>query len=593
MNSLQMIVRYWGRSKKDFIISTILQLISTVFTLFSPIFLGKLIGQLSESTISTVQPWDLWINFILIITMGILAYLFGRTGRIKSAEVSTRALYYLRQDIHDAIYKQSFSYFDKHETGQLVARATSDVDQTEFIFGFGLAVGLQALLMMLGTLFSSFLMEPRLAWIFLIIVPSSFIISIFIVRKMRPIYIETRQSFGDLTNTIRENIIGAQVVRMFNMQDKEANKFDLNNKKFFQASVQSVKYSSLFMPINYILISFMFIAILFIGGSLILNGTMNLNILITFQSYGGIIIFPLIFFGQILQMYVQADASLIRIREVLESTPDIKEDPNAIPISNMEGNVEFDNVSFGYTASSRVLNNISFKLPAGKKIAVIGTTGSGKSSIINLLPRFYDINEGSIKIDGIDIRKYKIDDLRRNIGIVSQDTFLFNKSIKDNIKFGKENASTEEIIESAKIADLHDFIETLPEKYETIVGERGTKLSGGQKQRLSIARAIILKPKILVFDDSTSSVDVETEYHIQQELEKLMKGTTTFIITQRISTIRNANQIVVLDKGRIVGLGSHEQLIENNVLYRQIYETLFHKQSEILKPINPSREVKN
>jgi len=225
-----------------------------------------------------------------------------------------------------------------------------------------------------------------------------------------------------------------------------------------------------------------------------------------------------------------------------------------------------------------VLKGISFQNPAGKKMAILGTTGSGKSTIINLLPRFYDILDGSIKIDGIDIRDYKIEDLRRNIGIVSQETFLFDKSIKDNIAFGRADASMEEIINVAMTANLHEFITSLPEGYNTIIGERGTRLSGGQKQRLSIARALIIKPKILIFDDSTSSVDVETEFKIQQALDMVMKGTTTFIITQRISTIRNADSILVLDKGRVVGLGTHESLINSNVLYKQIFETLNRKQ---------------
>jgi len=242
------------------------------------------------------------------------------------------------------------------------------------------------------------------------------------------------------------------------------------------------------------------------------------------------------------------------------------------------GEIKFKNVTFGYTSEHRVLKNITFEIPAGEKLAIIGTTGSGKSTIINLLPRFYEINEGMIQIDGVNIKNYLLKDLRKNIGIVSQETFLFNRSISENIAFGAENATQDEIELAAKTANLHDFIISLPDKYDTIVGERGTRLSGGQKQRLSIARALIVKPKILIFDDSTSSVDVETEFKIQNALERIMKGTTSLIITQRISTIRNANLILVLDKGRVVGLGTHEQLIDSNVLYKQIYETLFQKQ---------------
>ncbi len=320
---------------------------------------------------------------------------------------------------------------------------------------------------------------------------------------------------------------------------------------------------------------------LLVGGIWVIEGVMDLATLITLQSFIATLGFPLVMLGQIMLMYVQADAALTRVRDVLESTPEVKDLPDATPIEHMKGDVEFENVSFGYTSDHRILKNVSFNIAAGKKLAILGTTGSGKSTIINLIPRFYEVSDGVIKIDQEDIRKYRLQDLRKNVGIVSQETFLFNKSIADNISYGKENATMEEIIEAAKIANLHDFIISLPKEYDTIVGERGTRLSGGQKQRLSIARALIIKPKILIFDDSTSSVDVETEFEIQKGLEKITKGTTTFIITQRISTIRNADKILVLDKGRVIGFGVHDDLIKTNVLYRQIYETLYYKQKSL------------
>jgi ATP-binding cassette subfamily B protein len=332
------------------------------------------------------------------------------------------------------------------------------------------------------------------------------------------------------------------------------------------------------MPLVYVVIGFMSILTFFLGGIWYIEGKMMLNVIITLISYIASLGFPLVMLGQIMLTYVQADAALTRVREVLDSAPEIEDLPDAIPIKSMNGEIIFENVSFGYTSEHRILKDISFKIPGGKKLAILGTTGSGKSTIINLIPRFYEINEGTIKIDGVDIQKYVLKDLRKNIGIVSQETYLFNKSIADNIAYGKEDAQYEEIVEAAKIAELHDFIVSLPKEYDSIVGERGTRLSGGQKQRLSIARALILKPKILIFDDSTSSVDVETEFKIQEALMKIMRETTTIIITQRISTIRNADLILILDRGRVVGLGNHDDLIESNVLYKQIFETLYQKQ---------------
>ncbi|MFX1477440.1 MAG: ABC transporter ATP-binding protein [Promethearchaeota archaeon] len=578
MNSLQMIIKYWLKSRGIFVKAFILQIISTIAQLIIPIFIGRLVGRLNLNSPNPMSITELFFYFIMIVGLGLMAFLIFRYSRILGARVSTNALYFVRKDIHNAINRQSFAYFDQMEAGNLVARATSDVEQTDMIFGFGLAVGVQGVIQLFGVLFAVLILGTQMIWIFAILIPSSLIISLIITKKLRPIYLESREAFGELTNTIRENIVGGQVVRMFSMQDKEFQKFDGNNKRFYKASVRSVKINSLYMPINFILIGLMTILTLSVGGNLVIQGKMPLSTLITFQSYIGMTTFPLVILGQIMITYVQADAALRRIREVIESSPEILEKPNPISAKNLKGEVEFENVSFGYTQSNRVLKNLTFKVPSGKKIAIIGTTGSGKSTIINLIPRFYDVSDGSIKIDSVDVRDYNITELRHNIAIVSQDTFLFDKTIKENITYGKADATMEEVIEAAKSANIHEFILELPKGYQSMVGERGTRLSGGQKQRLSIARAIILKPKILVFDDSTSSVDVETEYKIQNALERIMKNTTTFIITQRISSIRNANEILVLDKGRIVGYGTHENLIEKNVLYRQIYETLYRKQ---------------
>ncbi len=573
-----MIFKYWTKSKKNFLIALLFQILTTFFALITPFFLGQLVGSLDPNSKTPATTLSLWTYFFLIIIFALLTFVTSRIGRLKGAMVATAATYILRSDINNAIHRQSFSYFDKTETGQLVARATSDVEETTMIFGMGLVLGVQGLIQLTGVIIAAFLLSKELAWIYVIAIPISLIASVILAKKMKPIYLERRESFGEITNTMQENIVGAEVVRIFSTQEKERKKFVAHNTRFYNASVSSVKYNSLFMPINVLLIGSMIVLTLYIGGNLVLQGDLDLATLIAFQSYVGLTMFPLFMLGNIMLMYIQANAALTRVREVLEATPDVKDVRGAIPINQLNGDVEFEDVSFGYTHEHRVLKDVSFKVPAGDKLAILGTTGSGKSTIINLLPRFYEINGGIIKIDGIDNKKYLLKDLRKNIGIVSQESFIFNKSIKDNISFGKDDATEDEIIEAAKIANLHDFIITLSKGYDTIVGERGTRLSGGQKQRLSIARALITKPKILIFDDSTSSVDVETEYKIQQALEKIMSGTTTFIITQRISTIRDADQILLLDKGRVVGLGTHDKLINSNVLYKQIYQTLFQKQ---------------
>jgi ATP-binding cassette subfamily B protein len=583
MTSARMIIKYWLRSKRFFILEFAFLLLSTTCYTITPVFIGRMVGVLDPNLPVSVNITAILFNFLMVILLASLRYIFNRTARLNGAEVSSRAVYYLRADISNAIYRQTFSYFDKVETGQLISRATSDIEETQQIFGMGLTLGLQSILQISGIIVGFFLFSYDLFFILILAIFFSLLLSYFIAKKLKPIFLETRNSFGDLTTSIRENIVGAQVVRIFSTQEKELKKFKRNNERFYKASVNSVKYNSYYMPFIYVVIGAMTIFTLFIGGIRFIDGTINLDTIITLLSYIAALGFPLMALGQIMLAYIQADAALTRVRDILDSSPDIKDLPNAIQISDMKGDIKFDNVSFGYTSDHRILKNISFSIPAGKKLAILGTTGSGKSTIINLIPRFYEISEGTIKIDQEDIKNYKIKDLRKYIGIVSQETFLFNKSIAENIAYGKEEASKEEIINAAKIADLHDFIVQLPKGYDSIVGERGTRLSGGQKQRLSIARALLIKPKILILDDSTSSVDVETEYNIQQALIKIMKGITSIIITQRLSTIRGADKILVLDRGRVVGYGTHDQLITSNVLYKQIYETLFQKQKSKVK----------
>lgn len=578
MGSFRMIMSYWLRSKRDFTLQFTWMLISTIFYVITPIFIGRMVGSLNPNRTVAANAIELLIYFLLILFFALLRYVLNRAARLRGAEVSARAVYYLRSDISNAIYRQSFSYFDKTETGQLISRATSDIEETQMIFSMGLTLSLQSFLQIGGVILGFLIFSIEMTFVLIIVIFCSLGLSFYIAKKLRPIFLETRESFGDLTSTIRENIIGAQVVRMFSTQKKEQQKFIENNERFYNASVKSVKYNSIFIPVIIIVTGFMSVITLFFGGISVINGTMILDSLITLQSYVIAISFPLMMLGQIMLMYIQADAALIRVREVLDSTPDVQDLPDAVPGDSIMGDIEFENVSFGYTPDHRILKDVSFNVQAGKKLAILGTTGSGKSTIISLIPRFYDVNEGVIKIDKKDIQKYIIKDLRSNIGIVSQETFLFDKSIGENIAYGKESATEEEIIQAAKIANLHEFIISLPKGYKSLVGERGTRLSGGQKQRLTIARALIIKPKILIFDDSTSSVDVETEYKIQNALAEIMKDTTTIIITQRISTIRDADSILILDRGRVVGFGTHNELINKNVLYSQIYETLYQKQ---------------
>jgi ABC-type multidrug transport system fused ATPase/permease subunit len=348
--------------------------------------------------------------------------------------------------------------------------------------------------------------------------------------------------------------------------------------------MEAVKLRAIFSPIGSLIIGFSLALILWYGGIQIIKDQFSIDLLFVFISYVFMLVRPIIMLGFIWTGYQRMLAAADRVFEIIDAVPEVKDKPNAVSLPSIKGHVVFENVSFGYDKDKLVLQDINLEAKPGETVALLGPTGSGKSTIIRLIPRFYDVTSGRILIDGYDIRDVKIRDLRKHIGIVSQETFLFNMTVKENIAFGKPNASMDEIIRVAKIAQAHDFIMKLPKGYDTLVGERGVTLSGGQQQRIAIARALLMDPKILIMDDSTSSVDVDTEYEIQQALSALLKNRTAFIVTQRISTIRNADKIVVIDDGRIVEEGDHESLMAKKGMYYRLYQTLYEAQKEVLEP---------
>ncbi len=536
-----------------------------------------IVGSISAAIVPRLT--ELIINGFGILG-GLGAAILNGVGRYYSAIVGTQAVYFVRKDVYDSINRQSFSFFDSIETGQLIARATSDIEMTQQAFGMGITFMIQAFTSSLVILIAVQLTVPTMAWILYVTIGLYLLIVKYFSGKMGPLFYKSRISFGDLTTTIRENILGAQVVRIFNAQKKELFKFEQNNKKFKDYSVETIKYQTLLMNFSKIFLGILVLIILYIGGRQVIDGKLNIGTLIAFLTYATMVSMPLFMLNNVIMTFIQADASFKRVSEILQNLGETIEKPNAVVPDNIRGEIIFENVSFKYSETP-VLDNITFQVNPGEKIAILGTTGSGKSTLISLIPRYYDPTSGEIKLDGIDLREYQIKGLRMNIGVVSQEIFLFTNSIKDNIRFGKEDATDEEVIQAAKSANIHDFIMNLPDGYNTIIGERGVQLSGGQKQRLAIARALIVNPKILILDDSTSAVDVETERKIQEALSKLMENRTAFIITQRLSTIRNVDRIMILDRGHLVGFDTHKSLYESNALYRQMYETLFTKQKAI------------
>jgi ATP-binding cassette subfamily B protein len=398
--------------------------------------------------------------------------------------------------------------------------------------------------------------------------------------RVRPRYRLIQQEMAELTTTLQENISGVRVVRAFAQEERETEKFRQKNWKYLEENILTVRLWAFYFPLMQFITGLGSTLILWYGGRQVILGHLTIGQMLAFTALLGRLIGPVRMLGWLVNMYSQASAAAQRVFEILDTRSEVHDKPGAYELPPISGHVRFDNVSFAYDRTNYVLRDIDIDAKPGERIAVLGGTGSGKSTLINLLPRFYDSTDGVITVDDIDIRDVTLESLRRQIGMVLQETFLFSAPIRDNIAYGRVDATDEEIIAAAKVARIHDFIVSLPQGYDSLVGERGVGLSGGQKQRISIARALLLNPAILILDDSLSSVDTETEYLIQQALEVLMQDRTSFIIAQRLSTVKNADQIIILDDGRVVEQGDHETLLAAGGIYREIYNLQFRSQEE-------------
>jgi ABC-type multidrug transport system fused ATPase/permease subunit len=410
--------------------------------------------------------------------------------------------------------------------------------------------------------------------------------SVRIQLKSRKLWTGVQEQLGRVTTVLQENLTGVRVVKAFSREPYENQKFRNEAEELFSWNIRQNRIQAQSNPFYQAASMLAQVIVLWVGAIMITNGNLTAGELTAFLFYLTLMIMPMRMLGFIVQMFARAGASGERIFEILDAESAVKEKPDAVPLTDVKGDVEFNNVSFSYDAVSPVLRDVSFEAPAGKVIALLGPTGSGKTTIVNLLPRFYDVTGGSIEIDGKDIRDLTMGSLRANIGIIQQDVFLFSATVRDNIAYGAVNSTYEQIIEAAKIARIHDFIMSMPDGYDTWVGERGITLSGGQKQRISIARTLLLDPKILILDDSTSSVDTQTEFLIQQALAAVMKGRTTLVIAQRLRTVKDADQILVMRAGTIAERGTHDELIARDGLYREIYDLELRDQEEALRRVS-------
>ncbi len=503
----------------------------------------------------------------LTLVKGGLTFLQGRWVEIASQNVA----YDLRKAIHEKLSALSFSYHDRTETGQLLSRAVQDVERIRFLTGRALLRIAEGLTLLLGTAVMLTLMNPRLALLSLITTPLIVYWALRFGQRYRPLSLDIQQQLAVLTARLEQNLRGARVVKAFAQEEAEIGRFARENESWFDLSIQAARLRALTLPLLDLLANVSTIFIIWYGGRQVIDGHLTLGELVAFTTYLAQLVQPLRRLGFIVSAFAQAAAAGERIFEILDARSEVRDAPDAQPLPPVRGHVRFEAVSFAYFGRHQVLHQVSFEAEPGQVIALLGATGSGKSTIINLIPRFYDPTSGRVTIDGRDIRTVTLNSLRDQIGIVLQETTLFATSVRENIAFGRPDASQEEVVAAAQAAQAHAFISHMPQGYDTPVGERGTTLSGGQKQRVAIARALLKDPRILILDDATSSVDTETERQIQQALERLMQGRTSFVIAQRLSTVRLADQVLVLEKGRVAARGTHHELLRASGLYAEIY----------------------
>jgi ATP-binding cassette subfamily B protein len=509
---------------------------------------------------------------ILIVIFAVVRGAFSFIQSFMSEKTSQGVAFDFRNEIFSKIQRLSFSYHDQNQTGQLMIRATDDVEKLRLFIAQGLILAAQAFILLIATLLILFLTNWQLTLVILPILPLAMVVFLVFGALSQPLFMEIQERLSRLNTILQENMAGIRVVRAFAREPHEQERFDSATGDLFKQQIKVARVFSILFPVIFLIGQIGQAAILYFGGSFILNGTLTLGDYQSFSLYLIYIFFPLGQLGFIISLLAQASASASRIFEILDAKNEVSDAPNAIELPQIQGHVEFKNVTFRYFNSGEpVLQHVSFEAKPGETVALLGGTGSGKTTIINLIPRFYDVSEGEVLIDGHDIRSVTLDSLRSQIGIVLQETNLFSGTIRDNIAFGRPDATLDEVIDAAKAAAAHDFITSFPQGYDTPVGERGSTLSGGQKQRIAIARALLLNPRILILDDSTSAVDLKTEVAIQKALDRLMQGRTSFVIAQRISTVQNADHILVLDKGQVVASGTHDELMESSPIYAEIY----------------------
>jgi ABC-type multidrug transport system fused ATPase/permease subunit len=478
----------------------------------------------------------------------------------------------LRVRLYAYLQKMSLSFFERTSTGELMSRVTNDLSALEHFVTHGSALTAVDLIRLIGGSIILFVLDWRLAALVLIPVPILAVALRHYNTKIRPVYRSVRARLGDINAKLQDNLSGIRVIQAFAREEMERQRFTTESERYYQARVKGIRYWSVFFPAIRFLGAMGSVIVLGVGAVMVVKGEMTLGTLVAFLSYTTSFYEPINRLTEVDNIFQEAIAAGERFFEILDETTEVKDAPDANDLPAIKGKMVFDEVTFRYGTGDKVLHDITFEMAPGEMVALVGPSGAGKTSIANLICRFYDPNQGRITVDGHDLRRIKLSSLRQQVAVVLQDSFLFNNSVVENILYGKPDATREVLIQAAKAANAHDFIMQLPEGYDTEIGERGVKLSGGQKQRLALARAILADPRILILDEATSSVDAEAEFLIQQALERVLESRTSLVIAHRLSTVRNADKIIVLDQGRIVETGKHEGLLQRDGLYSQLYK---------------------
>lgn len=555
---------------------------AVLFSALLNLFVPQVIKDAIDNGLAARKASALFAAGGIILGIALVRGLAGFGQRFYGEWLTHRVAYDLRNHFYDSVQHLPFAFHDRSHTGDLMSRATSDISETERFVGIGMMDLIATILLLAGVIVAMLIESLPLALLGLIPVPVLVFAALRFGNTVRPMFKKIQEQMGVLSDIMQESMTGIRVVKAFAREPYELEKFDEGNDEWFDRRYTVIKTWANNWPLFTFLVASSIFLLLWFGGPRALTGEITVGSLFALISYVLMLNGPVQRLGFLVNLMATAGASASRVFEIIDTPNEVQDRPDAILLDDAKGEVVFENVGFAYREGLQILRDVTFYAKPGQRIALIGPTGSGKSTVTNLIPRFYEATEGRVLVDGHDVRDLQVKSLRQHIGIVLQDPFLFSQTIAENIAYGRSDASMDEIIAAAKAARVHDFTMSFPDGYETRVGERGVTLSGGQKQRIAIARALLTDPRILILDDSTSSVDTETEHLIQEALDVLMEGRTTFIIAQRLLTLKNADYILVLDKGQIVERGTHDSLLAQDGLYRQIYDLQLRDQEEFV-----------